>query len=307
MMRLNDILSKVQAYHPAADLPLIQRVYEFAAKAHDGQLRRSGDPYVVHPLGVAATIADLKLDVPSVCAGLLHDCVEDTSATTDEITKEFGGEIAFLVDGVTKLGKIPWNNKEERQAENFRKMLLAMARDIRVILIKLADRIDNMRTLDAMPPEKQERIARETMDIYAPLANRLGIQWVKVELEDLSFKYLYPEEFNELSDKMTRYHRERAKYIDEVSQVLREEMAQNQVECQVYGRPKHLWSVHQKMKRTGRDLDQLFDILAFRVIVPSVRACYEALGVVHAKWTPIPGRFKDFIALPKPNMYQSLH
>jgi GTP pyrophosphokinase len=307
MAQLEAILEKVQSYHPAADLDLIRKSYQFAAKAHDGQMRRSGDPYVVHPLGVAATIADLKLDVPSVCAGLLHDCVEDTSATTEELQRLFGQEIAFLVEGVTKLGKIPWNTREERQAENFRKMLLAMARDIRVILIKLADRVDNMRTMASMPPDKQERIARETMDIYAPLANRLGIQWVKVELEDLSFKYLYPEEFNELSEKMARYHRERAKYIDEVSQVLREEMAENQVECQVYGRPKHLWSVHQKMKRTGRDLDQLFDILAFRVIVPSVRACYEALGVVHAKWTPIPGRFKDFIALPKPNMYQSLH
>src|SRR5690348_1295350 len=236
MMRLNDILSKVQAYHPAANLDLIQRSYEYAAKAHDGQLRRSGDPYVVHPLGVAATIADLKLDVPSVCAGLLHDCVEDTSATTEEITKLFGPEISFLVEGVTKLGKIPWNNKEERQAENFRKMLLAMARDIRVILIKLADRVDNMRTLDAMPPEKQERIARETMEIYAPLANRLGIQWIKVELEDLSFKYLYPKDHEEVSRKVSEYHKERQAYIDEVSEILRKELSEAGVECNVYGR-----------------------------------------------------------------------
>jgi GTP diphosphokinase / guanosine-3',5'-bis(diphosphate) 3'-diphosphatase len=307
MMRLNDILGKVEAYHPAADLELIKRTYEFAAKAHDGQLRRSGDPYVIHPLGVAATIADLKLDVPSVCAGLLHDCVEDTSATTEEITKQFGGEIAFLVEGVTKLGKIPWNNKEERQAENFRKMLLAMARDIRVILIKLADRIDNMRTLDAMPPEKQERIARETMEIYAPLANRLGIQWIKVELEDLSFKYLYPKEYEGLVDKLAHYHKERQKYIDEVSQILKKELADNGIQCNVYGRPKHLWSIYNKMVTTGRELEQLFDIVAFRVLVDNVRACYETLGVVHSKWTPIPGRFKDFIALPKPNMYQSLH
>jgi guanosine-3',5'-bis(diphosphate) 3'-pyrophosphohydrolase len=307
MMRLNDILSKVQGYHPAANVDLIQKSYEYAAKAHDGQLRRSGDPYVVHPLGVAATIADLKLDVPSVCAGLLHDCVEDTSATTEDISKQFGGEIAFLVEGVTKLGKIPWNNKEERQAENFRKMLLAMARDIRVILIKLADRTDNMRTLDSMPPEKQERIARETMEIYAPLANRLGIQWIKVELEDLSFKYLYPKDYAELTDKLAKYHKERQKYIDDVSLILKKELAENGVECTVYGRPKHLWSIHQKIVKTGRDLEQLFDIVAFRVLVDSVRACYETLGVVHSKWTPIPGRFKDFIALPKPNMYQSLH
>src|SRR5262249_45800985 len=203
-----------------ADLGLIRRSYEFAAKAHDGQLRRSGDPYVVHPLGVAATIAELKLDVPSVCAGLLHDCVEDTSATTEELQQVFGAEIAFLVEGVTKLGKIPWNTREERQAENFRKMLLAMARDIRVILIKLCDRVDNMRTLDAMPPEKQERIARETMEIYAPLANRLGIQWVKVELEDLSFKYLYGKEYEDLVEKVAKYHKERQKYIDEVSVIL---------------------------------------------------------------------------------------
>jgi GTP pyrophosphokinase len=307
MLRLQDLLTRVQGYHPAGDLDLIQRCYAFAAKAHDGQLRRSGDPYVIHPLGVASTIADLKLDVPSVCAGLLHDCVEDTSATTDEITKEFGAEISFLVDGVTKLGKIPWTNREERQAENFRKMLLAMARDIRVILIKLADRVDNMRTLDAMPPEKQERIARETMEIYAPLANRLGIQWIKVELEDLSFKYLQPKEYQDLSEKVTAYHKERQKYIDEVSKVLHDEMLQNGIECNVYGRPKHLWSIFQKISKTGRELEQLFDIVAFRVIVENVRACYETLGVVHSKWTPIPGRFKDFIALPKPNMYQSLH
>src|SRR4051794_14236354 len=306
-LRLQDLLEKVNTYHPAADLELVKRTYEFAAKAHDGQLRRSGDPYVIHPLGVAKTIAELKLDVPSICAGLLHDCVEDTSATTEEITKLFGPEISFLVEGVTKLGKIPWNNKEERQAENFRKMLLAMARDIRVILIKLADRVDNMRTLDAMPPEKQERIARETMEIYAPLANRLGIQWIKVELEDLSFKYLYPKDYEDLVRKVSDYHKERQKYIDEVSDILRSELSEAGVECQVYGRPKHLWSIYQKITKTGRELEQLFDIVAFRVIVPSVRSCYETLGVVHSKWTPIPGRFKDFIALPKPNMYQSLH
>jgi GTP pyrophosphokinase len=306
-LRLQDLLGKVHSYHQAADLDLVKRTYEFAAKAHDGQLRRSGDPYVIHPLGVATTIAELKLDVPSICAGLLHDCVEDTSATTEEITKLFGPEISFLVEGVTKLGKIPWNTKEERQAENFRKMLLAMARDIRVILIKLADRVDNMRTLDAMPPEKQERIARETMEIYAPLANRLGIQWIKVELEDLSFKYLYPKDYEELVRKVSEYHKERQKYIDEVSEVLKDELKEAGVECTVYGRPKHLWSIYQKIAKTGRELEQLFDIVAFRVIVESVRACYETLGIVHSKWTPIPGRFKDFIALPKPNMYQSLH
>jgi GTP pyrophosphokinase len=307
MLQITDIVDRVQNYHPGADIDLIRRCYDFAAKAHDGQLRRSGDPYVVHPLGVAGLISELRLDVPSVCAGLLHDCVEDTSASTTELERLFGQEIAFLVEGVTKLGKIPWQNREERQAENFRKMLLAMARDIRVILIKLADRTDNMRTLASMSPEKQERIARETMEIYAPLANRLGIQWIKVELEDLCFKYLYPKDHEELSNKLESYHRERKKYIVEVTEVLKHELADAGVAAEVYGRPKHLWSIFQKIRKTERELEQLFDIVAFRVIVKDVRACYETLGLVHSKWTPIPGRFKDFIALPKPNMYQSLH
>ncbi|MEO6953319.1 MAG: bifunctional (p)ppGpp synthetase/guanosine-3',5'-bis(diphosphate) 3'-pyrophosphohydrolase [Polyangia bacterium] len=307
MQQITDIVERVLSYHPQADVDLIRRCYEFAAKAHDGQMRRSGDPYVVHPLGVAGLISELKLDVPSICAGLLHDAVEDTSATTAELERLFGPEIAFLVEGVTKLGKIPWQNREERQAENFRKMLLAMARDIRVILIKLADRTDNMRTLASMSPEKQERIARETMEIYAPLANRLGIQWIKVELEDLSFKYLYPEDFADLSAKLENYHRERQKYIVDVNVVLEQELVAAGVEATVYGRPKHLWSIYQKVRKTERQLEQLFDIVAFRVIVKDVRACYETLGLMHSKWTPIPGRFKDFIALPKPNMYQSLH
>ncbi|MCS6912786.1 MAG: bifunctional (p)ppGpp synthetase/guanosine-3',5'-bis(diphosphate) 3'-pyrophosphohydrolase [Myxococcales bacterium] len=308
MISVEDIVAKVQSYHPTGDLELIRRAYAFAARAHDGQRRRSGDPYVVHPLGVASTIADLRLDISSVCAGLLHDCVEDTSATTEDISKLFGTEIAFLVEGVTKLGKVPWNTREERQAENFRKMLLAMARDIRVILIKLCDRLDNMRTLDSMPPDKQERIARETMEIYAPLANRLGIQWIRVELEDLSFRYLYPREYAELNDKLQRYFAGRQQYIDEVVKILRAELVDNGIEViDVYGRPKNLWSIYQKTIKTGRELEQLFDIVAFRAIVGSTRDCYGALGVVHAKWTPIPGRFKDFIALPKPNMYQSLH
>ena len=307
MLQITDIVDRVLGYHPQADVDLIRRCYEFAAKAHDGQRRRSGDPYGVHPLGVAGLISELKLDVPSICAGLLHDAVEDTSATTAELERLFGPEIAFLVEGVTKLGKIPWQNREERQAENFRKMLLAMARDIRVILIKLADRTDNMRTLASMSPEKQERIARETMEIYAPLANRLGIQWVKVELEDLSFKYLYPEDFADLSTKLEDYHRERQKYIVDVNVILEKELEAAGVEATVYGRPKHLWSIYQKVRKTERQLEQLFDIVAFRVIVKDVRACYETLGLVHSKWTPIPGRFKDFIALPKPNMYQSLH
>src|SRR5438105_7193850 len=231
MLQFPDILHKVESYHPAANLDLLRRPFTVAARAHDGQTRRSGEPYVVHPLAVAGNIAELKLDVPSICAGLLHDCVEDTSATVEDLKRDFGEEIAFLVDGVTKLGKIPWNTREERQAENFRKMLLAMARDIRVILIKLCDRLDNMRTMEHMPPEKQERIARETMDIYAPLAGRLGIQWIKIELEDLSFKYLEPDEHAALSEKVNQYFRERQKYIDEVVKILRHEMGENEIAC----------------------------------------------------------------------------
>src|SRR5437868_1853720 len=231
MIDVQEICSSVSTYDPSADLGLIQRSYEFAAERHAGQRRRSGDPYVVHPVGVARIISQLRLDVPSICAGLLHDCVEDTSATAEDIGNLFGTEIQFLVEGVTKLGKIPWNTREERQAENFRKMLLAMARDIRVILIKLADRVDNMRTLAFMSREKQERIARETLEIYSPLANRLGIQWMKIELEDLAFRYLYPKEFAELNDKLQRYFAERQRYIDEVVQVLRAELAQNGIEA----------------------------------------------------------------------------
>jgi guanosine-3',5'-bis(diphosphate) 3'-pyrophosphohydrolase len=307
MIRLADILSKVETYHPGADADLIKRAYVFAAKAHDGQMRRSGDPYVVHPLSVASIITDLRLDVPSVCAGLLHDCVEDTSVTVDELGQVFSPEVAFLVDGVTKLGKIAWSTREERQAENFRKMLLAMARDIRVILVKLADRLDNMRTMDHMPAEKQERIARETMDIYAPLANRLGIMWIKCELEDLAFKYLEPVDFENLRVALAKTEKERHKYIVEVEKLIHKEMEAAGVPCLVKGRAKHVWSIHQKMKKMGGDLEQIHDAIGFRVVTDSVRQCYEALGVAHSKWTPIPGRFKDYIALPKPNMYQSLH
>jgi GTP pyrophosphokinase len=304
---IQDICKSLALYDPTADVQLVQRCYEFAAERHAGQRRRSGEPYVVHPLGVARTITDLRLDVASVCAGLLHDCVEDTSATAEDIGRLFGTEIQFLVDGVTKLGQIPWTTREERQAENFRKMLLAMARDIRVILIKLADRVDNMRTLQHMPRDKQERISRETREIYAPLANRLGIQWMKVELEDLSFRYLEPEEFQSLTDRMAETSSTRAGYIEEVCDKLRRALVENEIQASISGRAKHLWSIQQKMKKTGRDLEQIYDVVAFRAITESVRDCYAVLGVVHSNWTPVPGRFKDFIALPKPNLYQSLH
>jgi GTP pyrophosphokinase len=307
MSDVGEIVASVRAYDGAADIGLIERSFAFAAERHAGQRRRSGDPYVVHPVGVARIISELRLDVPSVCAGLLHDCVEDTSATAEDIGRLFGTEIQFLVEGVTKLGQIPWTTREERQAENFRKMLLAMARDIRVILIKLADRVDNMRTLAYMPREKQERIARETREIYAPLANRLGIQWMKAELEDLAFKYLEPDEYSALIARLSETAGSREAYIAEVCDRLGAALKEADISGQVSGRAKHLWSIQQKMKRSGRDVEQIYDVIAFRVITESVRDCYGVLGVVHSNWTPVPGRFKDFIALPKPNLYQSLH
>ncbi|KAB2906888.1 MAG: bifunctional (p)ppGpp synthetase/guanosine-3',5'-bis(diphosphate) 3'-pyrophosphohydrolase [Kofleriaceae bacterium] len=306
-MSLEQVLSGISSYDPNADLDLVRRAYDFASRAHEGQTRRSGDPYVTHPLSVAEIIAELKLDIASVCAGLLHDCVEDTSATVDQLTTLFGKEIAFLVDGVTKLGKLPWSTKEEQQAENFRKMLLAMARDIRVILVKLCDRLDNMRSLHHLPPEKQERIAAETMQIYAPLANRLGIAWIKVELEDLAFKYLQPGEYDQLAQEVQKTRAEREEYIHTVEELIQKEMEAHGVPCDVVGRAKHFWSIFQKMKKTGRTFEEIHDAIGFRVITDNQMNCYQALGVAHQTWTPIPGRFKDYIAMPKPNLYQSLH
>jgi guanosine-3',5'-bis(diphosphate) 3'-pyrophosphohydrolase len=306
-MPLEQVLSGISAYDPNADLDLVRRAYDFAARAHEGQTRRSGDPYVTHPLSVAEIIAELKLDIASVCAGLLHDCVEDTTATVEQLTTLFGKEIAFLVDGVTKLGKLPWSTKEEQQAENFRKMLLAMARDIRVILVKLCDRLDNMRSLHHLPPEKQERIAAETMQIYAPLANRLGIAWIKVELEDLAFKYTQPGEYDQLALEVQKTQAEREEYIKTVEDLIQKEMVAHGVGCEVIGRAKHFWSIYQKMKKTGRTFEEIHDAIGFRVITDNQMNCYQALGVAHQTWTPIPGRFKDYIALPKPNLYQSLH
>ncbi|ACY18317.1 RelA/SpoT family protein [Haliangium ochraceum] len=307
MTRLDNILDTVSTYDAKSDTELIRRAYEYAAEAHEGQTRRSGDPYVTHPLSVAGIVADLRLDGATICAALLHDAVEDTSATIEDITSMFGKEVAFLVDGVTKLGKLPYTSREERQAENFRKMLLAMARDIRVILLKFCDRLDNMRTLDHLPSEKQERIASETLQIYAPLAHRIGIQWIKTELEDLSFKYLYREEYDDLAGDVAKTRKERNRYIVDVERLIYKEMAKNSVRCKVTGRAKHLWSIRQKMQRTKRPYNEIHDAIGFRVVTENQRGCYEALGVVHAAWTPIPGRFKDYIALPKPNGYQSLH
>jgi GTP pyrophosphokinase len=307
MLQVEEIIHRVRAYQPMLDTELVRRAYDYSYRAHLGQKRKSGDPYFVHPASVAGIITELRLDAASVCAGLLHDVVEDTLATTKDLEREFGGEIAELVDGVTKLSKINFTSKEDRQAENFRKMVVAMAKDIRVLLVKLCDRVDNMRTLQHMQPESQERIARETMEIYAPLANRLGIQQFKSELEDLSFRYLEPEAHDELSSALTKTKRERDKYIGEVSKTLASRLAEQGFAADVTGRAKHLYSIWRKMKSQGMELEQIHDIIAFRVLVESVSDCYAALGVIHSKWTPVPGRFKDYIALPKPNMYQSLH
>jgi GTP pyrophosphokinase len=307
MLQVEELIGRIRTYQPSADVDLIKRAYDYSFRMHSGQTRKSGDPYFVHPANVAGVIADLRLDTASICAGLLHDVVEDTLASIDDVERQFGGEIATLVDGVTKLSKINFTSKEDRQAENFRKMVVAMARDIRVLLVKLCDRVDNMRTLDFMKPEAQERIARETMEIYAPLANRLGMQGFKSELEDLSFKYLEPDAFQKLTQSIAKTKRERDKYIADVSKTLAGRLAEQGFAADVTGRAKHLYSIWRKMKANETDVEQIHDIIAFRVVVESVSDCYAALGVIHSKWTPLPGRFKDYIALPKPNMYQSLH
>ena len=309
MLRLNDILDRVQQYHPDADLDIIKKAYVYSAKVHQGQMRKSGEPYLIHPLEVAGILTQLKLDEASIVTGLLHDTIEDTLTTMEDITELFGAEVAQLVDGVTKLSQLSANvTQEEKQAENFRKMIVAMARDIRVILVKLADRSHNMRTLEHMIPEKQKRIAQETIDIYAPLANRLGIGWIKQDLEDLSFKYLKPAEYQDLFDRVEKKKKASEKYIEDVQEILRAKLAENNLSClQVQGRFKNLYSIYKKMRAGGIEFDQVHDVIAFRLIMKSMPACYEALGLVHTLWKPIPGRFKDYIAIPKPNMYQSLH
>ena len=307
MVRLTNILEKVQGYHPRADTDLINKAYVYASRMHDGQSRKSGDAYFIHPVSVADIIADMRLDASSVCAALLHDVVEDCEASIPDIETVFGKEVAFLVDGVTKLGKVNFASREDRQAESFRKMLVAMARDIRVLLVKLADRLDNMRTLEHMSEGAQERIARETLEIYAPLAGRLGIQWLKAELEDLSFKHLEPEAYAELDDQVRDVAKNTDSYMADVTAKLKKMLLSRGFSVQISGRRKHLYSLHRKMKSSGIGFEQVHDFVAFRVITESVADCYAALGVIHSEWTPVPGRFKDYIALPKSNMYQSLH
>lgn len=306
--KLNELIEKVKKYASEEDINLIKKAFEFAQKYHDGQARSSGEPYIVHPLEVALILADLELDIASIVAGLLHDVVEDTSASLEDVEREFGKEIAELVDGVTKLGKLEFTSKLERQAENYRKMLIAMAKDIRVILIKLADRLHNMRTLKYLPPEKQRQKAQETIDIYAPLAHRLGISKIKWELEDLSLRYLDPEGYYDLVEKIAKKRVEREEYIKKIISLISEKLKEANIEVgQIDGRPKHFYSIYRKMKEQGKTLEEIYDLFAIRIIVNSVKDCYGVLGIIHTLFKPMPGRFKDYIAMPKPNMYQSLH
>ena len=294
-------------YHPGADVDLLRQAYQFTSAVHDGQKRLSGEPYLIHPVAVAGVLADLKLDLPSIIGGLLHDTVEDTLATLPEIEKAFGAEVAALVDGVTKLSRVNFISHQEKQAENFRKMIMATAKDIRVVLIKLADRTHNMRTLQYLAPQKQQRIAQETLDIYAPIAHRLGIYWIKSELEDLALKHLRPEIYAQLKQDVAQKKKHREKYTNDVISRMSKALAEEGIDAEVSGRPKHFYSIFRKMENQSLDFDQVYDLVAFRIVVDTMRECYEAMGVVHAKWRPVPGRFKDYIALAKPNMYQSLH
>ena len=303
-----ELINSVLKYHPSTDISMIEKAYKVASEAHEGQKRKSGEPYIIHPLCVAIILADLELDKETIVAGLLHDAVEDTWMTYEEVEKEFGSEVALLVDGVTKLGQLSYSaDKVEVQAENLRKMFLAMAKDIRVILIKLADRLHNMRTLQYMRPEKQQEKARETMDIYAPIAMRLGISKIKVELDDLSLKYLKPDVYYDLVHKVALRKSEREQFVAAIVKEVKKHMDDANIKAQVDGRVKHFFSIYKKMVNQDKTIDQIYDLFAVRILVDTVKDCYAALGVIHEMYKPIPGRFKDYIAMPKPNMYQSLH
>ena len=303
-----ELINSVLKYHPSTDISMIEKAYKVASETHEGQKRKSGEPYIIHPLCVAIILADLELDKETIVAGLLHDAVEDTWMTYEEVEKEFGSEVALLVDGVTKLGQLSYSaDKVEVQAENLRKMFLAMAKDIRVILIKLADRLHNMRTLQYMRPEKQQEKARETMDIYAPIAMRLGISKIKVELDDLSLKYLKPDVYYDLVHKVALRKSEREQFVGAIVKEVKKHMDDANIKAQVDGRVKHFFSIYKKMVNQDKTIDQIYDLFAVRILVDTVKDCYAALGVIHEMYKPIPGRFKDYIAMPKPNMYQSLH
>src|SRR5437588_12465276 len=308
MIRFEDVLEKVRAYSPDADVELLRRAYVFSAFEHRGQVRHSGEPYLIHPLAVADFLADMKLDAVAIAAGLLHDVVEDTLTTIERIQELFGSEVAHVVEGVTKISAIPFSSSEERQAENFRKMLLAMVDDIRVILVKLADRLHNMRTLNHLPEERRIKIAQETRDIYAPIANRLGMSKLKNELEELSFRDLEPQSYEALRARVDARRRATEGLIEELKNTVAAKLAEAQVPIvAIDGRIKRLWSIHQKLKRQRIELEQVYDFIALRVVTDGVKDCYAALGFIHQTWSPVPGRIKDFIAMPRPNGYQSLH
>ncbi|MHB8171558.1 MAG: RelA/SpoT family protein [Thermincolia bacterium] len=301
------LISRIKAYNPRGRVDFIEEVFQFAKEAHAGQMRNSGEFFITHPMQVAMVLADLELDIITIAAGLLHDVVEDTEITMEQLREKFGDEIALLVDGVTKLSRIEYKSKEEQQAENLRKMFLAMAKDIRVLLIKLADRVHNMRTLKHHTPKKQKEIAQETLEIFAPLAHRLGIFKIKSELEDLSLRYLEPESYYELVERIAKKRVERESYINNIIGILKEKLGAVGISVDIQGRPKNFYSIYKKMWTQQKDLSEIYDLIAIRVLVESVKDCYGALGIAHTLWKPIPGRFKDFIAMPKSNMYQSLH
>lgn len=306
-MDLDKLIEEILKYHPEANVEAVRTAYQFAEHAHRDQYRVSGEPYIVHPLGVAKILSELQMDVDTIIASLLHDVLEDTPVTYEDLKKTFGQEITDLVDGVTKLSKIAFRSSEEHQVENLRKMFLAMAKDMRVILIKLADRLHNMRTLSHLPDKKRKKIAKETLEIYAPLAHRLGIFHLKWELEDLALRHLETEAYYDLINKVAKKREEREAYINEVKRILQVKLEQINIKGEIQGRPKHFYSIYQKMRKQRKDFTEIYDLTALRVVVNSVIDCYEVLGVVHALWKPIPGRFKDYIAMPKLNMYQSLH
>lgn len=309
MLRINDIIDKAQTYLPPEDLEMIGKAYIYSASVHQGQVRLSGEPYLTHPMEVAGILADMKMDAATIISGLLHDTIEDTLTTAEHLEREFGKDVAFLVSGLTKLSRISFASQEERQSENFRKMILAMSSDIRILLVRLADRIHNMRTLQYHPKEKRIYIARETIDIYAPLANRLGINSMRMELEDLSFQYIAPDAYNELSAKIAKSTEARNRYTEEVRNIIAGQLEKHSLKGKVEGRAKHLYSIYKKMHEQHLNFDEVYDLIAFRIILDSEleKTCYEALSMVHALWKPVPGRFKDYIAMPKANHYQSLH
>ena len=304
---LDQLLDRVKSYHADADLGVVRKAYEFSAKAHEGQRRRSGEPYLQHPIAVAGVLTSLKTDVTAIVAGLLHDTLEDTVATPEQLEREFGKDVVHLVDGVTKIGKITFKSYEEKQAENFRKMVLSMADDIRVVLIKLADRLHNMRTLEHLSAAKRQAIAQETLEIYAPLANRLGIGWIKNELEDLCLKHLKPDVYEMLRVRVAKRDEDRQQYIQEVIQLVNQALKDNGLSGQVYGRPKHLFGIYQKMNKQSISFEEVYDLTALRIVTDTKMNCYAMVGVIHSLWRPVPGRFKDYIAIPKSNLYQSLH